>query len=112
AGLADETAACDDPIGDDDLQLSLFLLYAVAYGSLGQAGADWEWDTRLIAARTALERSFEAALRERVEVPPTPAPEREAVASALFDLTAPTPGPSLSRYLARTADREQALELL
>jgi len=112
AGLADETAACDDPIVDDDLQLSLFLLYAIAYGSLGQVGADWEWDTRLIAARTALERSFEAALRHRIEVPPAPAPEREAVASALFDLTAPTPGPSLSRYLARTADREQALELL
>ncbi|MGN6272592.1 MAG: iron-containing redox enzyme family protein [Protaetiibacter sp.] len=110
--LADAAADCAHPIFDDDLQLSLFLIYAVAYGSLDQRGAEWEWHPRLITARTTLERAFEAALREQVHVPAMPAAEREAVASALFELTAPTPGPSLSRYVARTADREQVLELL
>src|SRR5690606_17290550 len=56
--------------------------------------------------------ALEAALRARVATPPQPAHDRQAVAAMLFDLTAPTPGPSLSRYVARTADRAQVLELL
>ena len=110
--LAREAARADDPIFDDDLQLSLFTLYAIAYGSLDQLGAEWEWDVHLISARTELERAFEAAVRERTPVPDAPLPRGEAVAKTLFALTAPTPGPSLSRYVARKADREQALELL
>src|SRR5690606_29516260 len=53
----------DDPIFDEELQISPFMLYAFASGSLGQAGAEWERDPRLIAARTTLERAFESALR-------------------------------------------------
>jgi len=106
------TAAAADAIVDDDVQLSLFLLYAIAYGSLDQRGAEWEWDPNLIVARGALERAFEAELRERVEVPAAPEHEREAVAAALFELTKPTPGPSLSRFVARRADLEQVRELL
>ncbi|RQP10985.1 MAG: iron-containing redox enzyme family protein [Microbacteriaceae bacterium] len=94
------------------MQLSLFALYAIAYGSLDQLGEELEWDTDLIAARVELERAFEASVRERTPVPDAPLPQREAVAETLFALTAPTPGPSLSRYIARTADREQALEFL
>jgi hypothetical protein len=110
--LARDAAAAADPIVDDDLQLSLFLLYAIAYGSLDQRGAEWEWDPNLIVARATLERAFEAELRVRVEVPPMPEHEREAVAAALFELTKPTPGPSLSRFVARRADLEQVRELL
>jgi hypothetical protein len=112
AGLAEAVASCDDAIFDDDLQLSLFLLYAICYGSLDQLGAEWEWHPAVIGARTTLERAFETALRARVESPAAPEPHREAVAATLFELTAPTPGPSLSRYVARTADRAQVLELL
>ncbi|HTN57540.1 MAG TPA: iron-containing redox enzyme family protein [Protaetiibacter sp.] len=112
AALAEAVASCDDAIFDDDLQLSLFLLYAISYGSLDQLGAEWEWNPTVIGARTTLERAFETALRARVESPAAPEPHREAVAATLFELTAPTPGPSLSRYVARTADRAQVLELL
>src|SRR5690606_29358695 len=62
--------------------------------------------------RTTLERAFESALRARVEVPDAPPPVREAVASTLFALTAPTPGPSLARFVARRATRAQLQELL
>jgi len=97
---------------DDDIQLSLFLLYALSYGSLGQHGAQWEWDTRLIETRLVLERVFEAAVRERVGRLELPAPRASEVAEALFEMTKPTAGPSLSRYLARHADAGQAREYL
>jgi hypothetical protein len=110
--LAAEAARTDDPIVDDDLQLSLFTLYALAYGSLDQLGAEWEWDPDLIRARSTLEAAFERAVRERVPVPELPAATADAVAAALFELTAPTPGPSLSRFIARTATLEQVREYL
>ncbi len=110
--LARDAAGASDPIRDDEVQLSLFLLYAIAYGSLDQAGAEWEWHVDLIAARTELERAFEAEVRARTVVPDAPLPRREDVAETLFALTAPTPGPSLSRFVARKADRAQVVELL
>lgn len=110
--LAQTAAAAPAAEQDEDLQLSLFLLYALSYGSLGQCGAQWEWDTRLIEARLALERAFEAAVRQRVGPVATPAPRAPEVADALFEMTKPTPGPSLSRHLARRADLAQAREYL
>lgn len=109
---ASAAAGADDPVTDDDLQLSLFLLYAIAYGSLGQAGAELEWEPRLLATRAHLEGAFERGLRARVQHPPAPAPHREAVAETLFEMAAPQPGPSLSRFIARKASRAQALEFL
>lgn len=110
--LASEAALTEDPIRDDDLQLSLFVLYAIAYGSIPEFGAHWEWDTSLITARSALERAFEDAVRAAVEPPELPDPTQEAVASELFRMTAPQPGPSLSRYVSKKATIQQARELL
>jgi hypothetical protein len=110
--LAREAVLVEDPITDDDVQLSLFLLYAVAYGSLPQLGAHWEWDVSMITTRGILERAFEDAVRAAAPPPRTPAPTREDVAAALFDLTAPQPGPSLSHHVSRKADIDQARELL
>lgn len=110
--LARAAAETPDAVFDDDLQLSLFLLYAIAYGSLDQLGAELEWDVHLIEARTTLESAFEAGVRMAVDTPPAPAAEREAVAQTLFELTAPSPGPSLSRFVARRADLAQVRELL
>jgi len=110
--IASRAAEATDAIHDDDLQLSLFLLYAVAYGSLPQLGAHWEWDAQIITARTRLEAAFERALRAAVGVPAPPDPTRDAVAETLFAMTAPQPGPSLSRFLSRKATADQARELL
>lgn len=106
-------ARSGDVITDDDVQLSLFALYSLAYGSFDAFGDRWEWSPELIRLRTDLEHAFESALRERIRPPELPAATAGAVAEALFDLTAPAPsGPSLSRYVAKHATGEQVREFL
>ena len=105
-------AAVDSVLHDDDLQLSLFLLYALSYGFLGTAGDDLEWDVDLLTLRAELEIRHEGALRRLVGDLPDPAPSLREVASALFELTSADEGPSLSKYAARHATVEQLRELL
>ncbi|MCP2636238.1 iron-containing redox enzyme family protein [Microbacterium sp. HD4P20] len=115
AGLSevvDEALASPDVLCDDDVQLSLFLLYCVVYGSLPQIDPHWEWHPDLLAVRGRLERAFEQRLRDLVEVGPLPEPTRDAVARRLFEMTAPTSGPSLSRFVAKNATRTQLDEFL
>lgn len=109
--LARESSATStDLLRDDDVQLALFLLYSCSSGSLPFISAEDEWDPELIAARLVLEEAYERTLREVVEQPALPEPTAEAVAAALFELTAPAPGPSVARYLAKKATLEQATE--
>ena len=111
--LADQAvAAAGDLLHDDDVQLSLFLLYASAYGSIPAFDPRREWDPQLIEVRRRLEDPFEAALRGVVPGAPLPECSQDSVASALFSLTSEDAGPSLSRYVARKATREQAVEFL
>jgi len=113
-GVAAEHAIAStaDVASDEDVQFSLFLLYACAYGSLDWIDAEWEWDPELLRARHAMERGFEEALRRDVVVPPLPSADGGAIADALFSLTAPTPGPSLARYVAKQATLEQGREFI
>lgn len=104
-------AGAGDAVRDDDLQLALFLLYACSYGSL-PLDPGWEFHPVLVEVRARIERRFEAALREAVSVPDAPEATADAVARLLFRLTAPTGGPSLSRYVAKSATREQLREFL
>jgi hypothetical protein len=81
----DAVAAADDLAADDDVQLTLYLLYELHYsgnlcdpttgradlpvrdasrGPARPAAGDWEWDPRLLAVRAVLEQAFEARLRE------------------------------------------------
>ena len=79
--VAEATAAAlttEDVLRDDDVQLSLFLLYALTYDSLPALDAGWEWHPALVAARGRLERALEARLREIVPMPETPEPARDA----------------------------------
>ncbi|WP_319033927.1 iron-containing redox enzyme family protein [Microbacterium sp. LRZ72] len=108
----DAVATSADVLRDDDIQLALFLLYAGHYGSVSFADPEQEWDTHLIAARRTIERAFEARLRELIVPPALPDPRRESVAQALFALTAPAPGPSAARYVAKKATPAQAREFL
>ncbi|MET4583162.1 hypothetical protein ABIE21_002681 [Conyzicola nivalis] len=105
-------AAASSVVRDDDVQLSLFILYGLHYGSFPAVSADWEWHPALVAARRVLERAFEDELRATVAVPPLPRPTRVAVARALSELTSADSGPSLSRYIAKKATREQLGEFL
>jgi hypothetical protein len=99
-------------VRDEDIQLSLFLLYGLHYGSLPGVSDDWEWQTGLIDVRQVLERAFERELREVVPVPELPAATRSAVARALSELTSAESGPSLSRYVAKKASDDHLHEFL
>lgn len=104
--------AANDIVTCEDAQLSLFLLYELHYTGVEGADDEWEWDRRLIAARQHLEAEFERALRLLVPQGDLPTSDAESVAARLFDMTAPDPGPSLARVVAREATEEQARELL
>lgn len=97
---------------DEDVQLSLFLMYASSYGSIPAFSAELEWDPETIAARAMIEKVFEAELRERVSVPELPPAHASSVAKALFELTEEEGGPSTARYFAKHANHEQAVEFL
>lgn len=101
-----------DLLADEDVQLTLFVLYELHYAGVEGVEDAWEWHPDVLRARAVLERALEAELRARVDVPADVPADRRAVADTLFALTAPTPGPSLSRYVARQATREQLRELL
>lgn len=109
---AEALAETADLARDEDLQLTLFILYCLHYGDLLDADAEWEWQPSLLALRLQLESSFEHCLRSRVVCPTVPRIDQETVASALFALTAPDGGPSLSRYAAKRATDEQLREFV
>jgi hypothetical protein len=101
-----------DLLTDEDLQLTLFVLYGLHYGETVDADDEWEWHPELLRTRRAIEREFERQLRRRVQLGELPEPDAEAVAAYLFDLTSDDGGPSLSRYLAKKATEEQAVEFV
>jgi hypothetical protein len=102
----------DDLLRDEDMQLTLYVLYELHYTGFEAADPDWEWSPALLVARSLIEEAVERAIRAVVPVPPLPEPTVDAVAAALFELTAPTPGPGLARTMARTATDEQAREFV
>jgi len=100
----------DDPLGDDDLQLALYLCFELHYRSFPRVDPEWEWHPSLIAVRNVLEDAFFEALAEAVG--PADAVDPARVGELLFRLEAEDDGPSLSRYLAREADSEQFREFV
>lgn len=107
----DAAAATPDSLRDDDLQLTLFVLYSLHYVPGGWVRGEWEWNSELLAARAAIEERFERDLREQVPVPDA-LPGAAGIPALLFELTSADSGPSLSRYLAKKATLEQAQEAL
>jgi Iron-containing redox enzyme len=112
AALEDAISSSPGLLTDDDLQLTLFLLYGLSYGDVVDADDRFEWNPATIAARVALESAFEQQLRALISVPSLPHANSEAVAAALFELTSADTGPSLSRFVASRATREQLVELV
>jgi len=102
----------DDILLDEDLQAALYTAYELRYSGLEGVDDAWEWNADVLALCTAIESRFEQALRDRVPMPPLPAPGIDTVAAALFELTGADTGPSVSRYLAKKATDDQAREFL
>ncbi|MEA2155122.1 MAG: hypothetical protein QOE11_1262 [Solirubrobacteraceae bacterium] len=106
-----EVAAPADALGDDDLQLALYLCYELHYRGLPGVADEWEWEPTLLALRRELEACFEAALRAAVPVPASPVVAEE-MDLALRAVAEGDWGPSLSRHIERAATLEQVLEFL
>jgi Iron-containing redox enzyme len=101
AGAAEEAVdlvvPVEDPLGDDDLQLALYLCFELHYRSFAGVDPSWEWSPDLLAARVVLEEAFLDALEAEVGAG-EPADPLE-VGDLLFRLEAAEDGVSLSRYL-------------
>jgi heme oxygenase-like protein len=99
-----------EPLGDDDLQLALYLCYELHYRSFPGVDPDWEWSPTLLAARAVLEDVFFGALEGAVPRGDPVDPAR--VGELLFELEEGDGGVSLSRHLEREAGIEQFREFV
>jgi hypothetical protein len=100
------------PLFDDgeDLHLTLFVCYELAYRGWDGVDDRWEWDAGVLHVRAAAERSFEDALHELAGAP---APvEPRTVPARLRELTEQDSGPSLSGYLRGRATHDQFREFV
>ena len=99
----------EDPLGDDDLHLALYLAYELHYRGLPGVHDALEWDAPTLAVRRGLESIFEAGLRRSIghrEVEPGD------IADALRAIASPPGEDSLSTFVEREATLEQAREFL
>ncbi len=102
-----------DVIADEDVQLSLWLLYELHYQGFDDVDPRWEWCPELLRVRRQIEEPFEAALRRA-----TSAQVAEVIAAPgnlvdrLFAMVRDAESPPLAGYLQRSADREQLCEFL
>lgn len=103
-------AAVEDPLGDDDLQLALYLCFELHYRSFPGVDPGWEWDPLLLSLRERLEDAFVAALETAVG--PGDPVDPQGVGDLLFHLEAGDEGVSLSRRLELDADLEQFREFV
>ncbi|WP_089337618.1 iron-containing redox enzyme family protein [Blastococcus mobilis] len=94
---------------DEDLQISLAVLYELHYRGFDGISEDWEWDPALLRLRAGLERRHLAALRTLtgpLEV------TDESIDRQLIALIAADDGPSLSSFMAKQGTLEQWREYL
>jgi hypothetical protein len=96
---------------DEDVQLSLTLLYELHRGLPG-VDERWEASPDLVHARGLIEAEFErelrGAVREQLGLPSAP----DDVPAALFALVQTDDSPTVSEYLARRGTPEQFREFL
>ena len=94
---------------DEDLQISLAVLYELHYRGFDGVSEDWEWEPSLLRLRAGLERRHLAALRELVG--PIEVTE-ESIDRQLTALIAADDGPSLSSFMAKHGTLDQWREYL
>jgi hypothetical protein len=100
----------DDPLGDDDLHLGLYLCYELHYRGLPGVDEAWEWEPSLLELRGRMEREFEFALLDAVPLDRSDQANLE-IDLALRDVAAHE-GPSVARFVQREATLEQLQEFL
>ena len=104
-------ARTGDVLHDDDVQVSLTMLYELHYTGLDGVDDDWEWDPALIGVRGILEDAFERRLRALVPCDP-PGETSRPMAQRLSAVIDADDGPPMSKFLERTATVHQWREFL
>jgi hypothetical protein len=99
----------EDPLGDDDLHLALYLCYELHYRGLPGVSERMEWAPELLRIRGALESEFEAALVRSV---PRDALAPGDVRERLRAATDPAAQDPLTLHVEREATLDQAREFL
>jgi hypothetical protein len=107
--LLPDVGSMSEPLGDDDLQLALYLCYELHYRGLRGVSPDREWSPQLLEFRSKLEGAMLEALIAEVG-PPTP-PRRD-VGELVFELVKTDDAPSLSAYIERKASLDEFREFL
>jgi hypothetical protein len=92
-----------DPLGDDDLQLALWICLELHYRGFEDVDDSREWDPAVIRLRRGLEDQVLDALRRDVAEPA----RGDGMAETLRELIDNDDGPQLSRYLQRKASRAE-----
>jgi hypothetical protein len=96
-----------DPIEDDDLQLSLYCAYELAYRGFSGVDEGWEWDPGLVRYRARLEAIFIEALESAVGIG-----DRRPATEQLVELAAASGGPSLSGHMETAGTLDELRELV
>jgi len=107
--LSDLSREPSEVLDDEDLQLSLWVLYELHYRGFDGVPDDREWDPELIRLRRVLESEHEAAVRA-LTTAQTCRPVD--VAAELDRIVRADDGPSLSSHLQRHATLEQFREFV
>lgn len=99
----------EDPLGDDDLHLALYLCYELHYRAFEGVHPAWEWNPALLAGRACLETAFFGALDEEV---PGEAVNPDEVGDILFQLSVEGDQVALARHLASHASLDEYREFV
>jgi hypothetical protein len=108
ADISVPSGECADPLGDDDLQLALYVCYELHYANVATVDDRWEWAPALLAFRRQLEDQMETGLTQLV--PEVLGTDPSEVGNLLQQVIAGDDGPPLSRYVETRAELAQVLE--
>ncbi|WP_250029418.1 iron-containing redox enzyme family protein [Paractinoplanes maris] len=97
--------------GEEDLHLTLFVCYELAYRGWDGVDDCWEWDPGMLRLRTAAENRFLGTLHDLVGEPARDV-DPAAVPAGLAEVVAADDGPGLSGYLRGRATHEQFKEFV
>jgi hypothetical protein len=110
--LPPQPVTSEDPVADEDLQLSLYVCYELHYRGFDAVDPDWEWEPSLLAFRRRLEEAFEGVLVATVGTADGRAPRAEDMDLRLREIAEGDDGPSLSRHIETDASAEELREFL
>jgi hypothetical protein len=102
--------APSDPLADDDLHLSLYVLYELHYRGFDGVDDRWEWDSDALALRARLEAIFEGGLDAALRGWTAPEADAATMDLALRAIIDADDGPSLARHLETAGSLEQFRE--